>query len=66
MGMPWVKVDTDILEDYRIGGLPDYLWRRLIELYLVAGRIDDGGALPLGECAWLLRISVEEAGMELR
>lgn len=40
-----------------MGRLPDRVWRRCIELFLMAGKLDEGGALPnIKDICWILRI----------
>lgn len=48
----WIKLYHEILHDPKMGRLPDNLWRRCIELFLLAGELgaevdeDDKGHLP--------------------
>jgi hypothetical protein len=52
----WIKLYHEILHDPKMGRLPDNVWRRAIELFLLAGELDEGGKLPeTEEIAWLLR-----------
>jgi len=54
----WMKLWFDILSDPKMGMLPDRLWRRVIELFLVAGKQGDDGELPdLETMAWTLKLS---------
>ncbi|MGB8212262.1 MAG: hypothetical protein WCE68_01770 [Anaerolineales bacterium] len=54
----WIKLFIEILDDPKMGRLPDRLWRRLVELFLLAGRhADDGTLPPVEEMAWTLRLS---------
>jgi len=56
----WIKLYHEILEDSKMGRLPDNLWRRSIELFLMAGELDSDGQLPCtGEIAWRLRLPDE-------
>ena len=56
--MYWIKLYLDTLYDHTMGNLPDHLWRRAIELNILAGGQDDGGLLPsLSKMAWSLRTS---------
>lgn len=56
----WIKLYHEILEDSKMGRLPDNLWRRAIELFLMAGELDDQGRLPCtADIAWRLRQSEE-------
>jgi len=53
----WIKLYHEILDDAKMGRLPDRLWRRAIELFLMAGEEHDGGNLPsLADMAWRLRL----------
>jgi hypothetical protein len=57
----WIKLYHEILHD------PDRLWRRTIELFLMAGEHDDDGCLPsVGDMAWTLRANEGELADELR
>lgn len=52
----WIKLYHEILSDPKMGRLPDNLWRRTIELFLMAGEEDNQGQLPCtGDIAWRLR-----------
>lgn len=63
----WIKLYHEILHDPKMGKLPDKLWRRVIELFLLAGEFDQDGALPsIEEIAWTLRISEEECNETLQ
>lgn len=54
----WIKLYHEILDDPKMGQLPDRLWRRAIELFLMAGETNGAGYLPcLTDMAWKLRIS---------
>lgn len=63
----WIKLYHEILHDPKMGKLPDNVWRRAIELFLLAGELDDGGKLPDTEdLSWHLhRPSMEELETEL-
>ena len=53
----WIKLYHEILDDPKMGRLPDSLWRRVTELFLLAGDADENGYLPCVESmAWRLRI----------
>ena len=55
----WMKLWFDILRDPKIGMLPDRLWRRVIELFLLAGQHGEEGKLPdISEIAWQLNKSI--------
>ena len=54
----WMKLWFDILRDPKMGMLPDRLWRRVIELFLLAGQQGEEGLLPnTSEIAWQLNKS---------
>jgi hypothetical protein len=56
----WIKLYHEILRDPKMARMPDGLWRRTIELFLLAGETGDDGRLPpLSDIAWLLRIEPE-------
>jgi len=53
----WIKLYHEILDDAKMGRLPDRLWRRAIELFLMAGEEHNEGHLPaLADMAWRLRL----------
>jgi len=65
-GMPWVKIDTDILEDPKFGQLTERASWRFIQFILLAGKIDAEGyivngdvPLSLDDIAWRFRINEE-------
>jgi hypothetical protein len=61
----WIKLYIEILDDPKMGRLPNHLWRRAVELFLLAGRQGNDGALPpVEEMAWILRLS-PQAGDKL-
>jgi DNA-binding transcriptional regulator YhcF (GntR family) len=52
----WIKLYHEILDDPKMGMLPDNVYRRCIEIFLLAGRLDDEGQLPCTtELCWMLR-----------
>ena len=52
----WIKLWLSVLDDPKMGALPDSLWRLAIELFLVAGEYGDDGIIPNGKAlAWRLR-----------
>lgn len=69
----WIKLYHEILHDPKMGRLPDNLWRRCIELFLLAGELgcevveeDEKGVLPsTEEIAWHLRQSEQVLEAEL-
>lgn len=57
----WIKLYHEILHDPKMGRLPDRLWRRAIELFLIAGETGNDGVLPsVEDMAWTLRVSPQE------
>lgn len=56
----WLKLYYEILDDYKMVRLPDSTWRKVIELFLVAGIKNEKGLLPpIEEMAWMLRTDVD-------
>ena len=63
----WIKVYIGMLDEPKTARLPDYLWRRYIELSMLAGREGNDGALPpVEEMAWILRLSEEKVLEDLQ
>lgn len=61
MNRIWIKLYLEILDDPKMGRLPNHLWRRAIELFLLAGKNGNDGLLqPVEEMAWVLRSSEDE------
>lgn len=57
----WIKLYHEIIDDPKMARLSDRLYRRLIELFLLAGEEDEKGRLPsLEDMAWKLRLTVDE------
>lgn len=57
----WIKLYTEILSDPKMGRMNDKLFRRTIELFLLAGKEDNDGELPKpDDIAWSLHISEKE------
>jgi len=55
----WLKLYYEIIEDYKMVRLPDSTWRKVIELFLVAGIKNEKGLLPpIEETAFMLRTDV--------
>lgn len=54
----WIKLHIEILDDPKVGRMPDRLFRRTIELFLLAGKSDnnEGVLPPIEDIAWLLRV----------
>jgi hypothetical protein len=66
MAYTWAKVYIEILDDHKMGLLPDSLWRRGIELILLAKKLDQDGWLPgLMEMSWTLRMPAEKLEADL-
>jgi DnaD/phage-associated family protein len=62
----WIKLYNEILDDPKMGRLPDYLWRRAVELFLLAGKTGTTGYLPpVEEMAWALRLEVPKLTQNL-
>ena len=56
----WIKLYHEILDDPKMGQMPDRLWRRTIELFLLAGDVNKEGRLPPAkDIAWRLHLSVD-------
>lgn len=65
--MPWIKLYTELLDDPKLGEMPDQLKLRFIQLLLVAGECDADGclingdnAMTIGQLAWRLRINADQ------
>ena len=57
MQRSWIKLYLEILDDPKMGQMPDYLWRRAIELFLLASENGNDGLLqPVSDMAWRLRV----------
>lgn len=70
--MPWVKLYTELLDDPKLGKLPDLAKLRFIQMLLIAGECDMNGCLMNGdqpltadEIAWRLRIDGKTFADEL-
>lgn len=62
----WIKLYHEILDDPKMGKLPDRLYRRTIECFLLAGDFDQGGFLPpLEDIAWRLHLDAEQLETDL-
>jgi hypothetical protein len=56
----WLKLYYEILADKKVARLDDHLWRRMIELFLLAGENEQLGILPsMKDMCWSLRIEPE-------
>ena len=63
----WIKLYLEILDDPKMGRLPDHLWKFAVELFLLAGREGNDGSLPpLAEMAWTLRVPEEKVLEDIR
>ena len=57
----WIKLYLEILDDPKMGRLPDSLWRFAVECFLLAGKKGDDGVLPAVEdIAWSLHLEEEK------
>ncbi|MEO6566717.1 MAG: DnaD domain protein [Casimicrobiaceae bacterium] len=57
----WIKLYIEILDDPKMGRIPDWLWKRAVELFLLAGENGNDGLLqPVEDMAWRLRTSAEK------
>jgi len=65
----WIKLYMEILDDPKMGTLPDRLWRRCIELFLLAGKLTGfrgNGNLPTTQgLAWTLRMPTDELELDM-
>lgn len=63
----WAKIYIEIIDDPKMATMPDRLWRRTIELFLLAKRHNQAGYLPsTKQIAWELRMSTAEVEQDLR
>jgi len=57
----WIKLYHEILDDPKMGRLSDHLWRRAVELFLIAGEMHNSGDLPpVIDMTWKLHTSEDE------
>ena len=57
----WIKLYHEIIDDPKMGRMPDRLWRRTVEMFLLAGELDQDGLLPeVRDMAWRLRMPDED------
>lgn len=57
----WIKLYHEVLDDPKMGRLPDHIWRRAIEFFLIAGETGKGGYLPpVEDLSWRLRASDDD------
>ena len=63
----WAKIYIEIIDDPKMATLPDRLWRRIIELFLLAKKFNDGGKLPdTKQIAWMLRMSTDDLDLDMK
>ena len=65
----WIKAYHEILDDPKMATLPDRLWRRVMEIFLLAGRLSkdkDGNIPDTKQLAWILRMNTDDLSMDLR
>jgi DnaD/phage-associated family protein len=63
----WAKLWIEILDDPKVAGMPDWLFRRFIFFVLAAKEYDQNGLLqPVKDLAWRLRISEKESAEALQ
>ena len=63
----WIKLYHEILDDPKMCRLPDHLYRRAIELFLLAGKNGEDGSLPsLDDMAWILRTPEDQLLADLQ
>lgn len=54
----WIKLHLKTLDSWTMANLPDHLWRRAVELFLMAKENGNDGTLqPVAVLAWRLRIA---------
>ena len=65
----WIKLYHEIIDDPKMAVLPDRLWRRFIELCLLAGRLngeEKSGILPdTRQLAWVLRVETDDLQLDM-
>lgn len=66
-GNYWIKLYIEIIDDPKMAVLPDRLWRRVIELFLLAGKMGENGLLPTtSQLAWLMRMNTDELELDMQ
>ena len=56
----WIKWWIEVIDDPKMGRLPDNLWRRFSECCCLAGEVNEDGRLPaIHDIAWRLHIEEE-------
>ena len=64
--MYFIKLPHNLLDNQAKASLSDRLWRRLVECYLAAGRLDEGGFLPeIDNLAWTLHLDPHDLVADL-
>ena len=67
MANSWLKLYHEMLNDPKMGTMTDHLYRRTIEIFLLAGQEGRNGLLPpLTQIAWALRTTVNDATLCLQ
>jgi len=62
----WIKLYHEILDDHKMGTMSDRLFRRTIQLFLLAGDFNKDGDLPdLEAIAWRLHLTEKELSEDL-
>jgi DnaD/phage-associated family protein len=62
----WIKLYHEMLHDPKMGKMSDHLYRRTIELFLMAGEEAKDGQLPsLDNMAWIFRVDPDELETDL-
>jgi DnaD/phage-associated family protein len=65
----WIKAYIEILDDPKMATMPDRLWRRAMEMFLLAGRYskEKSGHLPdTNQLAWALRMTSDELLLDMK
>ncbi|MFC2028309.1 DnaD domain protein [Chloroflexota bacterium] len=66
MKRTWIKLYVEIIQDPKMGQLPNWLWRRAIEFFMIAGEFGEKGLLrPIPDMAWRLRIGEDDLSKSL-
>lgn len=63
----WAKVYIEIIDDPKMATMPDRLWRRTVELFLLGKKFNQGGHLPdTKQLAWVLRMTTDELDLDMK
>lgn len=63
----WLKLYIEILDDPKMQTLPDRLWRRIIEIFLIGKRMGKDGWIPdIRQLAWMLRMPIEDLSHDMQ